>query len=238
LPEIQAAIEQQIKGYRSYLQSLGYRPPATELKIRVDTSNRDEAFYDGKMIIVGANIVNEPEVIYRDYTERMLTETNKAAWVTADWKVTAILSGLADYFPCSFVGDPIFGAKYVQALGEKLPAEFGKRGYLRNLANNRSFVADSASPLELEMHTAGEVWGGVFWEIRGLLGCKDNTVGCVATDKIVLASWTALNLAPLGSVDVRLAQSVVKNVRESFGAELAGKVHEAFSRRGLVLGPP
>jgi hypothetical protein len=30
--------------------------------------------------------------------------------------------------------------------------------------------------------------------LRGLLGCKDNTAGCVATDKIVLASWTALNL--------------------------------------------
>jgi hypothetical protein len=33
LPEIQAAIEQRIKDYRSYLQSLGYRPPAKEFKI-------------------------------------------------------------------------------------------------------------------------------------------------------------------------------------------------------------
>jgi hypothetical protein len=165
----------------------------------------------------------------------MLTEVNQETWNAANWKVAAILSGLADYFPCSFAGEPRYGAKYVQTLGAKLPAEVVKRGYLRNLANNRLFVADSASPLEQEEHVAGEVWGGVFWELRGLLGCKDNTAGCAAADKIVLASWMALKIT--SKVDVRLAQSVVKNVRESFGAELAGKAREAFSRRGLVLGP-
>jgi hypothetical protein len=237
LPELQVALEQQIKDYRAYLQSLGYRPPATELKIFVDPQYSDNAYYDGKKVVVAANVATMPDVIYREYTHRMLAETNQEARDAYDLKFRAISSGLADYFPCSYIGEPKFGAKFVETLGDKLPAEFRERGYLRNLANNRLFVADSAGPTEQEEHAAGEVWGGVFWDLRAILGCKANSGKCVTADKIVLASWTALKLDPVGNVNVRFAQYVVQNVRESFGVEPADKIHEAFARRGLALGP-
>jgi hypothetical protein len=237
LPEIQVAVEQRIKDYRTYLQSLGYHLPTKELRIAVVLNGTDNAFYDGEKFVISANLITIPEIIYREYNLRMLVETNPSSWNAMSWKAQAILSGLADYFSCSYQGEPKFGEKYVEILGDKSPAEFRKRGFLRNLANNRLFPTDAADPVELEEHAAGEVWGGVFWDLRTILGCKADSAKCVTADKIAFAGWTALKFDPIGYVDVRLAQYVVQNVRETFGAEQASKIREAFARRGLALAP-
>ena len=174
-----------------------------------------------------------PDVIYRIYTERIIKETKPEAWDAPSWKVTAIYSGLADYFACSYQGDPKFGVKYVTTLRNQLPREMAQRGYLRNLVNKRSFPAGSGTDPQMhEMHDEGEIWGGAFWDIRTALGCKDSA-RCETADKIVLASWTALDLKPLETVDLRLAQQIVQNIRQSAGADQADKVRNAFARRGL-----
>ena len=233
LPEIKVAIENEIKVYRAYLQSLGYHPPATDVKVFLDPSLTNNAYYDGERLVIGHKLATMPDVIYRIYTERIIKETKPEAWDTPSWKVTAIYSGLADYFPCSYQGDPKFGVKYVTTLRNQLPREMAQRGYLRNLVNKRSFPVGSGTDSQMhEMHDEGEIWGGAFWDIRTALGCKDSA-RCETADKIVLASWTALDLKPLETVDLRLAQQIVQNIRQSAGADQADKVRNAFARRGL-----
>jgi fungalysin metallopeptidase (M36) len=194
-------------------------------------------YYDGEIIVVGAKIVSETDGIYREYTERALNETKPGIWDSVNWKATGLFSGIADYFPCSYQGNPKFGSKYVEILGDKLPAEFRNRGYLRNMANNRPFVGDSADLREQEMHALGEVWAGVLWELREMLGCKPDSSKCLASDKIVFESWNGFKLEPTENLDKRFEQELVQRVEEAFGAAEAGEIREAFTRRGLALRP-
>jgi hypothetical protein len=237
LPEMKTTIEQRIKEYRAYLQSIGYHPPKTDLKVVVDPTLVGNTYYDGERMVADPKLITMPDAIYREYTNRMLTETKPEAWSAAGWKIAAIVSGFADYFPCSYQGDPKFGVKYVEAFANVLPPEMRKLGYLRNLANKRPFVTDSAGASEQEQHSAGEVWSGVFWDIRRLFGCQDNSAKCETADKILLTSWSTTSVEPVATADVRLAQSIVQNIRESGNVDQAGKAREAFARRGLRLQP-
>ena len=238
LPEMKATVEQHIKDYRAYLQSIGYQPPKTDLKVVVDPKTEDNAYYDGERMVAGPKLIVMPDVIYREYTNRMLKETKPEAWsATASWKILAILSGFSDYFPSSYQGDPKFGVKYVETFAARLPAETRKLGYLRNLANKRPFVTDSAGANEQEQHNAGEVWSGVFWDIRRIFGCKDDSAKCETADRILLASWSTMSVEPVATADVRFAQNLVQKIRESGNVDQADKAREAFARRGLRLQP-
>jgi hypothetical protein len=103
------------------------------------------------------------------------------------------------------------------------------------MANNRPFVTDSAAKSEREQHTAGEVWGDVFWDVRVILGRQPNSAKCETADKILLVSRTTLNLDPYATLDVRFAQNIVQNVHQSISADLADKVRDAFAQWRLSL---
>jgi hypothetical protein len=234
IPETQAFVEKLIKEFRAYLQSIGYRPPATDLKVFVDPGVTDNSYYDGERLVVGPKLATMPDAIYREYTQRMLKEIKPESWGVPSWKVTAMISGLADYFPCSYQGDPKFGTKYVEIFRDRLPAQMRKQGYLRNLVNKRPFVSDSGSDAEKELHSAGEVWGGIFWDIRTILGC--NSAKCETADKIILDSWAGLNVYD-PAVDLGYAKNIVQNVRQSVGPDKEILVRDAFARRRLSLPP-
>jgi hypothetical protein len=87
------------------------------------------------------------------------------------------------------------------------------------------------------MHTAGEPWSGVFWEIRTLLGCADRSAKCTDADTILLASWKAAVMTPAETIDVRLARAIIDGVRQLRSPEKANIARAAFVRRGLNLSP-
>ncbi len=232
-PETEATIKKEIKEYRAYLQSVGYQTPATDLNVAVDPEMIDNAYYDGKKMVIGPKLVNMPDVIDREYTQRVLLETKPHYFDTQSWHADAIYSGLADYFPCSYQGNAKFGEKYVETFRDNMPAIYRVQGYLRGLENKRPFVSEAASSAEKEQHAAGEVWGGVFWDIRSILGCKSNSPGCEAADRVLLASWIALNASRATGIDTQFARIIIQNIRQSFGADQADKVRDAFAARGL-----
>lgn len=235
-PEVKKTVEELITNYRSYLQSLGYQPPATDLTVMVDSKAGYNSYYDGQKMVLHPALATMPDVVYREYTQRVLNEANPAYWDARSWKVTAITSGLADYFPCSFLGETKMGAKFVAlAPADAVTAEMKKRGYLRDMLNKRKFVADAASEADQESHAAGEVWSGVFWDIRTLLGCADRSATCTDADKILLINWKTIAMAPLETIDVRFARAIIDGVRQLSGPQQADKVRAAFTRRGLAL---
>ena len=237
-PQSQAELQHEIEDFRNYLQSIGYQPPDTVLNVQITPSDDANAYYDGEKLVIGQKLVDMPEVLYREYTQRVLKETKPAFWSSPDWKIGAIAGGLADYFPCSYLGSSIFGTRFVEVFASQLPKEWVARGYLRNLQNSRMFVGDSASSAEKEMHQAGEVWGGIYWDLRAIVGCKSDVARCGAADKVLLASWIALAADPAATVDVRFGETIVANVRETIGGNQADQLVEAFARRGLKLSRP
>jgi hypothetical protein len=238
LGEIKAEISKEISDYRSYLQSIGYTIPTTSLSVEISGGDDYNAYFDGAKIVVGSNMVRMPDVIYREYTLRMLKEVNPNTYTIGDWKAAAIVSGLADYFPCSYRGDPKFGVEASKLIAPLAPTAI-PNGYLRNLANDRQFVGDDAPPAapagqaSTEMHNAGEVWGGAFWDVRRILGCKDEVKGCQKADRILLASVPSLKAAP--EEGVPFAASIIDNTGRAVGDEEAKQVHDAFAKRGLSV---
>jgi uncharacterized protein YoxC len=163
-PGTKDKLEQQIKDYRAYLQSIGYHRPTTDLDVFVDPAESANAYYDGKTMVISPKLVDNSQAIYEPYTQRMLKETKAEAWEASGWKITAIIQGLSDYFTCSYEGDPKFGAKYVETFRDILPPEMVQRGYLRNLANKRLFVQDSANAFEKGAARSGRSMG---WRVLG-----------------------------------------------------------------------
>jgi hypothetical protein len=237
-PDVQKTIERQITEFRAYLQSLGYQPPATPLTVSVDPSATYNAYYDGQKIVADPRLVTMPDIIFHEYTNRVLQETNPAFWEAPGWKITAIAFGLTDYFPCSYLGESKMGQKYIELVpAGVLPPEMKKRGYLRDMLNKRKFVADNASEADQDMHNAGEPWSGVFWEIRTLLGCADRSAKCTEADAILLASWKASAMTPAQTMDVRFARAILDGIKQLRGPEKANDARAAFVRRGLTLSP-
>ena len=235
-PAVKKTIERQITDFRSYLQSLGYRPPSTNLTVSLDPTKSYNAYYDGLHIVVDPKLVTMPDIIYHEYANRVLKETNSASWDSPGWKVPAVFSGLADYFSCSYLGESKMGQKFVElAPANAVTPEMKKRGYLRDMLNTRKFVTDAASKDEKEAHDAGEVWGGVFWDLRTIVGCANQSAKCVDADRILLMNWKAIAITPDQTFDLRYARAIIDSVRQQSGPEQADKVRAAFTRRGLAL---
>jgi hypothetical protein len=116
-----------------------------------------------------------------------------------------------------------------------ITSDMKKRGYLRDMLNKRNFVEDTASGTDKEMHNAGEVWSGVFWEIRTLFGCSNQSAKCADADRSLLTIWVTTAIAPSETIDVRYARAIVESVRQLSGPELANNVRAIFTRRGLAL---
>jgi hypothetical protein len=230
-PEMGKTIAEQITQFRSYLQSLGYQPPDTEFTVLVDPDSEMNAYYVTNKMVLGPKLVAMTDVIYAEYAHHMLKQINPKIFDESNWKAQAIFYGLSDYFSCSYEGRPKLGTKFVEVFADKLPDDMRKKGLLRDLLNKRPFVKDSASAPE--PHDAGEVWGGVFWDIRSIFGCKSDAAKCSDADKIILAAWKTTEIDPPATMDVRLARSIVENVRQSSGNDQADKVRAAFTRRGL-----
>jgi len=235
LSNSRTTIEGHINAFRSYLQSLGYQPPATTFKFRVDPDDPYNAYYDGKEMVFGPKLLDMPDIIYREYMQRVLAATNYNYWNSANWKVASLGSGLGDYLPCSFLGNPKFGEQYANAFRDTLKAAGIKtEGTLRDLKNTRSFVADSASAIEQEQHHAGEVWSGALWDARTILGCKEDVAKCEKLDRVILSTWSAVDLDQPDAT-LRFVEILIDQVRNTASPDLANEIRAMFERRGLKL---
>ena len=219
-PALQKSLEDAVEAFRSRLKQIDFPTGDSPIPVSVDPT-LDNAHYDinKNEIVIGALLVDDPDVAVREYARHVLERMHP------DGTYTALVSGLADYLTCSFNDRPKLAEKSAPALGRKYDRKWLKQGYLRTMDNRRTFDELGPKP---EMHDVGEVWGGAFWEIRALLGAKD-------ADRLLL---TACRETP-SKEDSR--QSRVEFARAV--ARLAGRDHTAqaadiqaiFQRRGLAL---
>ena len=140
-----------------------------------------------------------------------------------------IESGLADYFPASFLDSPLIGATAAREL-RKAGKMTLPHDYIRSLQNDRKFA--EMQPLTANFQDAGEVWGGLWWELRDILGQKK-------TNQLLLTIWRMLpdNLSgfPLTSwFSVTLhAEALAKAASE----ETQTKISALWTGRGFPVAP-
>ena len=236
-PRQQAELNQALIDFDGYMRRLGYRDDRPLPKVQVGpsgtgrTSDYDEynAYYSGaeNLIVVGAALADDPDVVLREYCHHLLQglmpqdpagggweETGTDAMVQGS---TSIHSALADYFPCSFQGDPCFGRAAAQVY-RSVFAEFTHE-CVRNLSNDRD-VASLGSVTT--PHQAGEVWAGAFWQLR-------ETAGAAVIDRALLDACRGVVPWPGPA-----AGPFVDRLVDALGAQADGGVRAVFSRRGLL----
>jgi hypothetical protein len=167
---VKQSLDTLLQDYVARLDRLGL-PAPERVSIRLEqTGSSPNAYYQKGMIVIDPRLAGDRSVPLREYGHHVLTSQQSRAWRGA---YAAIESGLADYLACSHLDNPRFGemTARLMALGQD---------YLRNMANDLNYANAAAAPDEPQQ--GGEVWGGAFWALRGVLE-RD------PTDAILIAAW-------------------------------------------------
>jgi hypothetical protein len=178
--ELKNSLQNKLAQFIGYLEKVGFQNLDKQISVCVYSkddpiqdpnlrSRTDQnAFYmtQDRTIYIHRDLAPVPSVALREYTHyALLTAANGNTALHR----SEIESGLADYFPASFLDNPL--------IGDKLGALFNlPTPYIRNLANTMTYPAGA------EEHTLGEAWDGAIWQCRQQLGAQ-------VTDKLVLQAW-------------------------------------------------
>lgn len=171
-PEV-TELEQCLRKFCAYLDSVGFALPEREASIAFedDSQSAYSAHYDqdNKRVVIGQVFRNEPYAVYREYMHHILLESSSGPY--SNKFVQSIQSGLADYYPASFLGTPFLGTKTAQIYG---------LAYIRTVESDDGF-----DKLNDDIWTNnGKIWGSLFWDIR-------NGLGQAVSDKLLLGAWKA-----------------------------------------------
>ena len=168
--EARGRLETSFAKFQDYVNGLGYRSTTGLLNIdvreRMATDNF--AYYDPdkRMMVIDSKYISDLPVVYREYMHHVLYSLEpRIEYGSTHY---AIESGLAWYFPCSFVDNPN-------------PSPASKPW---DLEKQRSF--NEMDPDRDSAFFAGtEIWGSAFWELRKVLGKGP-------ADKLLFDAWFKL----------------------------------------------
>ena len=221
-PDLQAHLQSAFEAFQAYLIHLGYKSTAEKVTIHVDPALKDNVYYDNQRIVLGAPLARDTDAFFREYTHHALLSGVDYAALSEDQR--AVESGLADYFPCSFNHDPLFGEKSIH-LFRKYPG-MAKKKAIRVLNNHRKFTEAAA---QRGHHDVGEIWGGVLWELRGILGIE-------AADQMAFSAWEAmLPIEKAGNFKLTFAKQLTQEARKLTDGDQSSEVVEVLKRRGLKV---
>ena len=186
----------------------------------------DNVRYDDKnyRIVLGAPLANDSDAFFREYTHHaLMIGINREKMNNDHWSLE---SGLADYFPCSFNDDPLFGEKSIHIF-QKFEG-FENKKAIRDLNNDRKF-SEAAS--NSEHHNVGEIWGGAFWEIRQRLDKA-------SADKIIFAAWKAmLPLENVATFNKDFVTEIAHAAASLKDGDRSAEILAVFTRRGFATTP-
>lgn len=225
-PELQTGLQSSFNSFQDYLTKLGYESQTANVRVLVDPKLKDNVYYDNESnrIVLGEPFARDTDAVFREYTHHALLAKTGLDGGNMSNEQQAVESGLADYFACSFNNDPLFGEKSIH-LFRKYPG-FENKAAIRNLGNDRKFDEVGANS---ELHDVGEIWGGVFWELRERLGQP-------VADKLLFSSWVASrSLNTLNDFGVAFVKSLLKTAQSLDDGEHDRDIQAIFRRRGLKV---
>jgi hypothetical protein len=215
-----AALQRNLNAFVGYLDKVGFAHP-DPVQVRVTKMRDPNAEYhpDEKAIVIDPALVGDPYPAHREYMHHLLFASKPGN----EWRswIATLENGVADYFSGSFSNNPLLGrpqsAKVLRILD---------RPYIRRLDNELPYRRYKPGD---EPHDYGEMWGGVFWDIREKLGAE-------LTDKMLALAWPSM-LWPVD--DAKVVASFVKSLletAETIGSQRArSEVHAVLRARKVPL---
>lgn len=218
-PEIEKNLATLATKYHAYLTDVGFDLEGEPVNVRVDPDLLNNSYYSlsSNQLVLGPLWAEDPDVFLREYNHHAL-----ASQVGGTFDFAYVEFALADYFACSFQDDPALGEIIVAKLGKAQGHYFSDKEHIRHLANNLKFndVPDT-------LHSKGEVLGGVFWDIRQLIGQDE-------TDRLLLSGWVSFNVSrSSGDEIVNFASILLKKAATIDQGKHVNAIRAMFKARGL-----
>ena len=224
-------LDELFRKYLKFLNETGF--PKDTQKVRIKKSIKKEhelnAFYNSatSTALIGRYFWNDRTAALREYTHHVLFLYHKGKVQMGQFG--SIESGLADYFPASFLDSPLIGATAARELRE-VGRWTSPNDYIRNLQNDRKFGEMQVQiPI---VQDAGEVWGGLWWELRDILGQKQTNPLLLTVWRMLPDNLSGLPLANWFSVTLH-AEALAKAASE----ETQTKISALWTGRGFPVAP-
>jgi hypothetical protein len=211
-PEIKGRLETAFAKYQQYFMNLGYRGSADvtiDIRRKMDVPGA-LSYYDPekRMMVIDSKYADDPMVLYREYSHHVLFSSGIPSDADSTlWPYYAIESGLAWYFPCSFVNNA-------------RPATTASSW---DLTKKRKFNEIQPN-LGSALINGTEIWGSAFWEMR-------TTLGQELADRLLFETWYKLQPEEVRS---NRGASFVRKLMTADDAHQA-QIRSIFAQRGLAL---
>ena len=221
-PKLKKQVISKLHQFQAYLQNVGFQPEGGKIDIDVPEKMQFEGLishYDPttNRLVINKEYASDSDLSYHEYMRRVLYPKSDFPSLPENeiWTYLAINSGLCAYFTCSFKDNP--------RLAEKT-ASLSKLQI--NLNNHRNFSDIKPGPYSAQ--TDGkEVWGGAFWELRGL-------IGQAVTDNLLFRAWFALRAEDVHrDLGVSFLEKLLDLARSVEQGKYAEQIRQVFSERGL-----
>jgi hypothetical protein len=225
--DLKNKLQDRLSHYIPYLEKVGFQnlegpvsvcifskdDPIADRTLRIPVDERN-SFYvtTERTIYIHQDLAPVASVALREYAQYALTQAAPNWLKNFTVEKEEVESGLADYFPASFLDDPL--------IGETLGKFFGlSTSYIANLATTVKYGGSNS-------HVRGDIWGAALWQCR-------REIGADAVDKIALQAWQDIAAENPGSATLKtFSAALVK------GEATAGKRTNCLSRQIAQRGLP
>jgi len=183
--EQKAKIEAALKPYRVYLTMLGLKDADREIPVyAVEGETLNTFFVPGRnAVYIDTRLVDDTDLVLREFTHYVLFSSLEFDFRGASLGgdvFNLLESGLADYFPCSYLNKATVGEGFMRVAKEAGQTNTDKP-WIRNLDNDRTFTEISRGANE---QNGAEVFGGAFWDLRKRLTRE-------VSDALLARAWMA-----------------------------------------------
>ena len=222
-PEIEDSLQKALGEYCAYLKKVGLTIKPTIPTVVISDKTLNASYHSGNnsRIFIHPELAGCPDTALREFTHHVLQEL-KSEMVWRD-DTAGVESGLADYLPASFLGNPDFGKDIWPVFERHNP---GLKVPSRNLENRDSF---SLIRFEKDhQHRYGTVWGGAYWELREALGRE-------VLDRLLLAAWKEFDFEASQSDLQVLPRALLNQDKVIASGKHAKNIRAVFKSRGLAI---
>jgi hypothetical protein len=219
-PELKTELESSLTSFRSYMGKLGFSVGARPVSVEIAPGVAYKGFVASwnpatASIVVASAFARDKVSVLRQLAHQSLHTTS-----IQSPEYLAIESGLATYFPCSFLNHP--------KLGDQASAPGQNVFRPQDLLNSRRFSEIQLEQFVSVQNDGSEIWGAAFWQVRDLLGQED-------ADRLLAKTWQAFGPrdSPTASFYASFVESLVENSKGVGDGSQVEAVRAIFVRRGI-----
>jgi hypothetical protein len=220
-PELKTELETSLISFRSYMGKLGFSVGTRPISVEIAPGVAHNGYVaswdpDTASIVVASAFAHDKVSVLRQLAHQLLDTRS-----IQSPEYLAIESGLATYFPCSFLNHPKVGDQ-ASAAGQNIFRP-------QDLRNSRHFSEIQLKQFVSVQNDGSEIWGAAFWQIRELLVEQEDA------DRLLAKTWQAFGPrdSQTASFYASFVESLVENSKGVGDRSQVEAVRAIFVGRGI-----